>query len=421
MGDERHTPERLPQRGATPSVMDEERHTPERIPSRGATPSTPGDDQRTPQRTPQRAHSRAAGPPSVITEEDFEQPPGHMIHRVPEPAPPHPSPPPPDPDVEDALRRLDDAERELGQFVHDAQDAEGRRERDFRDNEDARERIFLDNEERRDAETRQRGDTLFNELEDRIAGIPPVPPVPVPPPQEPRDDDDQRSFIDSIHASLQESATRHSHDIMETVRMEREEAARERESLAAERERERARLDEERHLLEEERLVKITALEDELARTRAELDNERQMRMNEQNEARMAAAERDEALRNQLVDLTNMVQQNQALCEEKRALMDEHWEEKRRWKEERDGQMQELMGMVARLADEQAGARQREEEQRLANEGKPGELNNYLRLLLGSSWRIQESSRSWKNFSDRMLSKENFSMLCQTVSGSGFP
>ncbi|KAF8424266.1 hypothetical protein L210DRAFT_3568323 [Boletus edulis BED1] len=58
-----------------------------------------------------------------------------------------------------------------------------------------------------------------------------------------------------------------------------------------------------------------------------------------------------------------MIQPDQVLRQDKGAPMEEHWAEKRRW-EERDGQMQELMEMVSRLLDEQAAAREREEEQR---------------------------------------------------------
>ena len=170
----------------------------------------------------------------------------------------------------------------------------------------------------------------------------PSTPVPVPPP--PPDIE-----TESILGSMRDAAAPHSSEILDTIRLEREDIAREREALVAEREHERAVLDEARRLLDEELEARIGALEEELARTRGELDNERQLRMTEANEVQMAAAERDEALRNQLADLTNMVQQNQALCEEKRALMDEHWAEKQRWKEERDGQRQ-------------------------ANEGKPGKL-----------------------------------------------
>lgn len=282
-------------------------------------------------------------------------------------------------DIDNALQRVEEIERELSHIAHDARNAESGREREFRDNEDARERIFGDNENRREEEAKGRIDALFDELGDRIANLPPIPSTPGPSHHEP----DRSSIAESIRSATQDACSRHASDILDTVRMEREEMARERQELAAEHEHERTRLDEARRLLDEEREAKIATLEEELARTRAELDNERQLRVTEGNEARMAAAERDDALRNQLTDLTNVVQQNHALCEEKRALMDEHWAEKQRWKEERDGQIQGLMNMVAQLVDEQTAARQREEEQRQANEGKPGELNCYLRSLLG--------------------------------------
>ena len=77
-------------------------------------------------------------------------------------------------------QRLDEVEQAL--ITHDAQDGEGRRERNLRENEDTGERIFLDNEDRSEFETVQRGDVLFNALEDRIVNIPPiqVPPLPFP-------------------------------------------------------------------------------------------------------------------------------------------------------------------------------------------------------------------------------------------------
>ncbi|KAH0831167.1 hypothetical protein J3R83DRAFT_13743 [Lanmaoa asiatica] len=380
-----------------PSVSREEApEGPRRHPSSAS--ATGGD-----RHTPQRALSRGA-PTPMIAEEDEGRPPSDVVHHV--PAPGQPPAGPGDSEFENDLRarqeRLDDAERQLTHMVHDAQDAEGKREQEFRDNEDARERIFLDNEDRRDAETRQRGDALFHELEEKIANVPPMSPI-SPAPVRPHSPD-HASILESIHTATQDAASRHASDILDTVRMEREEMARERESLAAERERERARLDEERRLLDEEREAKIAALEDELARTRAELDNERQLRMTEADEARMAAAERDEALRNQLADLTNMIQQNQALCEEKKALMDERWAEKQRWKEERDGQMHELMGMVSRLVDEQAAAKQREEEERQANEGKPGieqVLEELQRQNAEQRGLLDALSDSWRADSNR--------------------
>ncbi|KAI6126668.1 hypothetical protein F5141DRAFT_1248011, partial [Pisolithus sp. B1] len=90
------------------------------------------------------------------------------------------------------------------------------------------------------------------------------------------------------------------------------------------------------------------------------------------DEARSAAAERDDALRNQLTEITNLVQQNHACCEENKAAGEERWTEKQHWKTERDGQIQELLGIVAKIVEEQNGAKQREEDARRANEGKPG-------------------------------------------------
>ena len=274
--------------------------------------------------------------PPEITERDGGRPPSEMIPHVPPPGQSRPQLPSGLENFEDALRerqqRLDDAERALDQIAQIAQDAEDRREGEFRDNQDGRKRIFFDNEERRELETRERGDTLFNELEDRFANIP-VPPPP------------RNIETESIIGSMRDTAARYS-EILDTVRLEREEMAREREALAAERAHERAVLDEARGLLDEEREVRIAALEEELARTRGELDNERQLRMTEANEVQMAAAERHEALHNQLADLTNL------------------------------------------LVYEQESARQREEERRQASEGKLGKLSGHFESLPGLSQRI---------------------------------
>ena len=65
--------------------------------------------------------------------------------------------------------------------------------------QDSRDRIFLDNEECREAEMRQRGNTLFNELEERIMNAPQVLPLPISPfIQEP----DHASIIESIHIAV---------------------------------------------------------------------------------------------------------------------------------------------------------------------------------------------------------------------------
>ncbi|KAI6145311.1 hypothetical protein BKA82DRAFT_4312648 [Pisolithus tinctorius] len=345
-----------------------ERHPPHPASVAGSVvePHDVHDHRRTPSRTP----SRGGPPPPSIVGGDEGRPPSEIARHV--PAPPMPEdgmPGPHDAQLIDALReqheRLNDAERDLAQIVHDAHDAEGRREDEFRSNEEARQHIFMDSEARRDAEARQRSDALFHELEEKVAN---VPPIPVPPPREA----DEASMIESIRTATQDAASRHAADVQEIVRMERELLEKEREENAAERERARAELEAERRRLDEAREARIHELEEELNRVRTELDNERQLRMTEADEARSATAERDDALRNQLAEIANLVQQNQACCEDNKTANENRWTEKQRWKNERDDQIQELLGVVARIVEEQNAAKQREEDARQANEGKPG-------------------------------------------------
>ncbi|KAF8139624.1 hypothetical protein EV363DRAFT_303962 [Boletus edulis] len=239
-------------------------------------------------------------------------------------------------------------------------------EKEFDDNEDAREPIFRDSEEHRDAEMRHRGDALFHELEEGAANVPPISPLPTRP-----EGHDQASVIESksIHMTVQDAPPRHASDTSDTMRREGERMARERESPGAECE--GPRLDEER-LLDKEREAKIAALENELARTCAELDKERQLRMTEASEARMTAAERDEALRNQRADLANVTRPNQTFHEEKRALKEMHRADNQRRREARDEQIQALIRLVSQFLDGHAATRQREEEQRLSNERNAG-------------------------------------------------
>ncbi|KAI6107824.1 hypothetical protein EDD16DRAFT_1488493 [Pisolithus croceorrhizus] len=134
----------------------------------------------------------------------------------------------------------------------------------------------------------------------------------------------------------------------------------------------RAELGVARQRLDDKREARIHELKEELNHARAELDNKRQSRLTEADEANSATAERDEGLRNQLTEIANLVQQNRAFSEESKAASEERWTEKQYWKTERDGQIQELLGIVARIVEEQNTAKQREEDARQANEDKPG-------------------------------------------------
>jgi hypothetical protein len=383
-------------RQRAPSAMDADRWSHHRSPSARDDEADPR-EHRAPPQALSRTGSRAGGMPAVVQEGDG-RPESEMVHHV--------RPPDHDPDVhfdptttefDEALNRrherLDEAERELNQVVQGAHEAEDRRETEFRQNEEEREQVFLRNEERRDAEARQRGDAIFAELEERARS---VPPLPVPPPP---GSGDNSSFIESVHTASREAASRHASDILETVQLEREQFARERESLASEREQERAEFAAERARMDEEREQRVHDLQEELARVRGELDSERQLRQTE-NEERAAANERDEGVRAQLGDITQLVSEQRDECTRKRELMDQRWEEKQGRRAEKDAQFHELKDMVSRLIQDREADRIQEEERRLQEEGKPdiqvvldeltrqnNEMREALRVLSeGMSW-----------------------------------
>jgi hypothetical protein len=122
--------------------------------------------------------------------------------------------------------------------------------------------------------------------------------------------------------------------------------------------------------MDEERAHRIHDLEEELARVRGDLDNERQLRHTE-NEERMAANERDEGMRAQLGDITQLVSEQRDECARKRELMDQRWAEKEGRRAEKDTQFHELREMVSRLVQDREADRIQEEERRLQDEGKP--------------------------------------------------
>lgn len=298
------------------------------------------------------------------------------------------------------LERLDDMERQLQHIAGDAHEAEDLREREFRDHEEDRQRIFLDNEARRDHEVRERHDEIWSDLENRIAMLappPPRPPASPPPPsirpsippsiieqEEPMIPGetmaDTASVMESLRAS-QEAASLHAQSIMQTIQSEREEFARERDAAAAERERLMADLQADRERMLEERDARIQALEDELAAVKGELENEKQQRVTEEAEnrerERQQNIERDEMIRNQLSDITNLLQDQQAGLAQKRETMDERWQDKLDRRQDKDYKWIELRDMVNKIHDDLEADRREENERRFAAEQKPGK---HLRL-----------------------------------------
>ena len=294
------------------------------------------------------------------------------------------------------LEALNDVAERLHSALITAQNAEERREVEFLTQEDRREdefrrhegdrqHYFEEGEERRNAESRQRSDGIWQELETRLKALPAPTPIPQSPsrPVSAADADD----ISSIRDLVQQAASQHASDVMETISLEREDAAREREALAAERAQLMAEISAQKDAIISEKDEQITTLEDELARVRAELEAERQQRGIENSEMRererQELIERDENIRAQLGDITNLVQDQRDMCEENKRLVDERWEEKEARRDDKNAQMIELRDMVQKIHDDMERDRSKcEDERRESQEGRLLLVSLYSLVLI---------------------------------------
>ena len=316
--------------------------------------------------------------------------------------------------------RFRDLEAHMTDLAEASTEAEDRRERIFRENEEARERIFDDAELRRAEEAAHRRNQIWADLEDRLRALPPVtaaavphsdagsihsipvaestasvhtppitPTIPVTPvvPGSPTDlpvveptagaeqipiHEDAASIVQSMRTA----AARHAEEIREIVDFEREQMATERADFAAERERMMEELRQERARRDEEKEARISELEAELAQVKADLENERALRVSEEADRReterLAGLERDEGVHAQLIDITNLVQEQRDECIKKKELMDERWNEKMNRRVEKDAQIGNLYDMVTRIIEDREAERIRREEERIAAESRPG-------------------------------------------------
>ena len=294
------------------------------------------------------------------------------------------------------LEALNDVAERLHSALITAQNAEERREVEFLTQEDRREdefrrhegdrqHYFEEGEERRNAESRQRSDGIWQELETRLKALPAPTPVPQSPlrPVSAADADD----ISSIRDIVQQAASQHASDVMETISLEREDAAREREALAAERAQLMAEISAQKDAIISEKDGQIATLEDELARARAELEAERQQRGIESSEMRERERdeliERDENIRAQLSDITNLVQDQRDMCEEKKRIMEDRWEQKEARRDDKNAQMIELRDMVQKIHDDMERDRSKcEDDRRESQEGKLLLVSLYLLVLI---------------------------------------
>jgi hypothetical protein len=88
--------------------------------------------------------------------------------------------------------------------------------------------------------------------------------------------------------------------------------------------------------------------------------------------ARQELIERDENIRAQLGDITDLVQNQRDMCEEKKRLMDTRWEQREARREDKNAQMIiELRDMVQKIHDDMERDRSKfEDEHRETQEGK---------------------------------------------------
>ena len=335
--------------------------------------------------------------------------------------------------------RFRDLEGHMDELAEAATEAEDRRERIFRENEEARERIFDEAELRRAEEAAHRRNQIWADLEDRLRALPPVtvaavphsvagsihvaesitpvhtppisPTIPITPVvpgspslsvMEPAAGPEPVSIPEdaaSIVQSMRTAAARHAEEIREIVELEREQMANERAQFAAERERMVEELHQERARLDEQKEARITELETELAQVKADLENERALRVSEEADQRererLEDSERHESVRAQLGDITNLVQEQRDECARKKELMDERWSEKMNRRVEKDAQIGNLYDMVTRIIEDREAERVRREEERIAAESRPGTLAGDR--FGGDSEIGQELNGSWRS------------------------
>ncbi len=282
-------------------------------------------------------------------------------------------------DYDDAERarydRFGEIERQLADVTQDAAESEMRREHEFREREAERDRQFAEKQAERDRQ--------FEESAGRDEIVPTR--APQPPPGAPLPGDvlgapePPESVVASIRRAAAESAARHADDIRDIVQGEREEMARQLEA-----EREEARLAREaleqqvladRKRADDERDARMRELEEELARVRAELDHEKQQRDHDEEMRREAESqrnvERDEEMRQQLNEITDLLLAHRDEFARKEETVDERWREKQEWREETNRQFQGLFAMVQGIRDECAETKEKCEEERRAAAERP--------------------------------------------------
>ena len=264
--------------------------------------------------------------------------------------------------------RFAEMERQLADATQDAAEAEMRREHDFDEREAERARRFEENEARR------------NQLLSTLPRQPVAPPgAPLPGEELEVPSERAESVVTSIRRAAAESAARHADELRDIVQGEREEMARqlqaEREEARAVREALEQQMLGERKRADDERDARVRELEEELARVRAELDNEKRQRDHDEDMRRETESqrnqERDDEMRQQLSEITDLLLAHREEFARKKELVDERWEEKQAWRNETNEQFEGLRRMVQHMIETCTEEKERCEEERRAAADRP--------------------------------------------------
>lgn len=310
-------------------------------------------------------------------------------------------------DQRQQLEQLNEVALRLHDAAVAAQQAEDRRELEFRHHEEDRDALFLRQEEMRNQEARAKVEDLWKAIDERLASIaaaqPPAPPAPPVPPAPPAGEEAAAEPAESVSEEsaevlavppspipsskpvtltevsdkesdrvsieiVRQAAEQHANQVLETVRLEREQFARERAEIDAKREEALQKAEEERSRLLAERDERIRALEEELQKVKDDLANEREARLTEEAAAReqenIERQTRDANFEKQLSDITNLVLEQRDECERKKEESERIRAEKDERRRNKEYTMMELSEMVRKLHDDLADDRQRAEAER---------------------------------------------------------
>jgi len=163
--------------------------------------------------------------------------------------------------------------------------------------------------------------------------------------------------------------------------LEREDFARERAAMLEERQKLVDALNAEKNEVILQKDDRIRALEDELDMLRRDIEDEKERRQRDEEEIRERdradMAERDENLRNQLGDVTDLVQGMRDTLETRKQVEDERLEAKMTRREDKDARMIELFEMVRKIHDDVQDSKQQADEDR--EESRQGECSSCIR------------------------------------------